>query len=158
MTQRPPTAHVFVDGLTDELRVGGADGHHLQRVRRVVVGEAVTAADGSGAWRAYAVAHAGRGELVLVAAGDVQHEVPLRPGLVVALAMLPRTRLEWVVAPLGELGVDQLVIVHTERVQQRLQPGQLDRLRLLARESAMQSRRARPLEVVGPVELAELAR
>ncbi len=41
-------AHVFVESLDDRCVVGGDDGHHLQRVRRLGAGEVVTAADGSG--------------------------------------------------------------------------------------------------------------
>ena len=47
-------AHVFVDDVAgdDDLVIAGADGHHLQRVRRLRPDEGVTASDGHGVWRA----------------------------------------------------------------------------------------------------------
>jgi 16S rRNA (uracil1498-N3)-methyltransferase len=43
------------DDLGDVVELGGADGHHLQRVRRLRVGERVTVADGAGTWRLYEI-------------------------------------------------------------------------------------------------------
>src|SRR5439155_3728135 len=48
-------AHTFVAALDDTLVIAGADGHHLQRVRRLRIGEHVTAADGAGNWRRYEI-------------------------------------------------------------------------------------------------------
>ena len=67
--------HVFTDALADTITIDGADGHHLQRVRRLVPGEVVTAADGSGAWRVYEVVAAVAGGLQLAARGTVAHEL-----------------------------------------------------------------------------------
>src|SRR4051812_19829058 len=78
-------AHVFVDDLAERCVVVGADGHHLQRVRRLVAGEGVTAADNTGAWRTYTVTDVGAGRVVLDARGDVRVE-PTRP-VSVALAL-----------------------------------------------------------------------
>ena len=54
----PAVAHVIVDlpnELSDELKITGSDGHHFVRVRRLRIGEVVTAANGSGSWRPYRV-------------------------------------------------------------------------------------------------------
>jgi 16S rRNA (uracil1498-N3)-methyltransferase len=149
-------AHVFVAELPDALTIDGADGHHLQRVLRLAPGEVVTAADGSGTWRRYVVRSTRKGALELDADGAIEHDDALSPTLVAAVAVLPRARLERVVAPLSELGVDELLLVHTERVQANVDARLLMRLAQLARESAMQCRRARPLAVAGPVPLAEV--
>lgn len=151
------TAHVFVESLADALTIAGADGHHLGRVLRLRAGDAVTAADGTGSWRSYAVRVARKGELDLDATAAIAREPTATPGLVGAVAVLPRARLERVVAPLSELGVDELVLVTSERVQAGVDERVVDRLRVLARESAMQARRARPLVVSGPVALTALA-
>ncbi len=152
----PAVAHVFVDGLADEVRVSGPDGHHLQRVRRIGPGEHLTAADGTGAWRRYTVSATAKGELVLVATGPCGQEPVRRPGLVSAVAALARARIEWLIPPLSELGVDRLVLVRTERVQHQITSAQLDRFVVLARESAMQARRTRPMIVEGTRSLHEL--
>ena len=54
--------------LDDSVEITGADGHHLQRVRRLRVGEHVTAADGAGGWRRYEIDAVEPGRLHLVGA------------------------------------------------------------------------------------------
>src|SRR3954452_22461179 len=81
------TAHVFADRLDDRITIDGDDGHHLQRARRVRGGEHVTAADGYGRWRAYAVAASDAGVVELEAVTLVTHEPPLAPRLTVACSL-----------------------------------------------------------------------
>jgi 16S rRNA (uracil1498-N3)-methyltransferase len=155
-------AHVLVRGqLVDELVIGGDDGHHLERARRLAVGESVTAGDGEGRWRVYRVAAAARGSLTLAAGGDLRVEPTLEPRLTVAFALTKGEKPETVVARLTELGVDRLIVTVTKRSVVRWtgarREGALDRLRRVAREAAMQSRRARLPAIDGPVDLASLA-
>ena len=63
-------AHVFVAVLADRLVIDGADGHHLQRVRRLEVDELVTAADGTGSWAEFTVAASADGRVELVARSE----------------------------------------------------------------------------------------
>jgi 16S rRNA (uracil1498-N3)-methyltransferase len=141
-------AHVFVAALDDDVTVGDGDARHLARVRRLRPGEVLTAADGSGAWRRYTVASTTRTSLELRADGERHVEPALRPGLVAAVALLPHARIDALIAPLGELGVDRLVLVETARTQAAPPaPARVARLQTLARESAMQCRRARPMAV-----------
>jgi 16S rRNA (uracil1498-N3)-methyltransferase len=139
-------AHVFVDALDDDLVIGGADGHHLQRVRRLTPGEIVTAADGTGAWRRYAIGEAGKGSLTLLALDAVAHAS--QPPLGVALAVaLTKGGLEDVVGAVTELGAVRVIPVRTTRAVVRWDTARalraVERLRVVAREAAMQSRRAR---------------
>jgi 16S rRNA (uracil1498-N3)-methyltransferase len=139
-------AHVFVDALADRCVVGAEDGHHLQRVRRVGVGERVTAADDRGAWRTYEVVETSRARLVLDACDDT-HTVE-EPAVAIALALgIPKTGLDGVVASATELGVGRITLVHTERTVVRWDGEKaaraIARLTTIAREAAMQSRRAR---------------
>ncbi|MGQ0803631.1 MAG: RsmE family RNA methyltransferase [Actinomycetota bacterium] len=154
-------AHTFVAALDDEVEVGGDDGHHLGRVRRLRVGEAVTAADGAGAWRPYVVATTGRRALRLEARGPVAVEPELTPRLTVAFAVTKGVKPELVVQKVTELGADEVVPVLTRRSVVRWDGGRGDtatqRLQRVAREAAGQCRRAR-LPVVGaPLDLAALA-
>jgi 16S rRNA (uracil1498-N3)-methyltransferase len=153
-------AHVFVDALDDRLLITGADGHHLRRVRRLEPGELVTAADGSGAWRAYEVADLGNGELTLAAGGDVEHAPPPSIGVALAVA-LPKGGLDDVVAAVTELGAVRVIPVRTERTVVRWDAARagraVTRLRAVAREAAMQSRRARVPDVDDVVDLLALA-
>ena len=152
-------AHVFVDALDDEVEVGGADGHHLQRVRRLTPGEILTAADGTGAWRCYAVGDAGRGALTLRARGGVEHAPQPSTGVALAVA-LTKGGLDDVVTAVTELGAVRVIPVRTARMVVRWDETRarrvVERLRTVAREAAMQSRRARLPEVDDVTDLASL--
>lgn len=153
-------AHVFGDALLDDVVVDGADGHHLERVRRLRTGERVTVADGAGAWREYRVTGTARGRLDLGAVGAVRHEPRLHPGLGVAFGVGKGSKPEQVVAGLTELGVDRIVPLVTARTVVRWDDDRagaaVDRWRRIVREAAMQCRRSRVPEVEEPVDVAGL--
>jgi 16S rRNA (uracil1498-N3)-methyltransferase len=153
-------AHVFVGTLADRCEIGGDDGHHLQRVRRLASGEIVTAADGSGAWRVYTVAASDAGSLTLDATSAVYDEP--RSAIEVALAAaLTKGGLDEVVASATELGVHEIIPVLTERTIVRWDAPRaakaVARLRVAAREAAMQSRRATIPTVAAVTPLLDLA-
>jgi 16S rRNA (uracil1498-N3)-methyltransferase len=154
-------AHLLVSNLDDELTVAGADGHHLQRVRRLHPGEVVTAADPTARWRRYQIVDARDGTLTLTAAGAPTLEPTLHPGLRVAVALTKGQRPDVVVRQCSELGVDAVVPVVAARSVVRWDAHTdhrpLERLRRVARESALQCRRARLLAVDVPVPLTSLA-
>jgi len=139
-------AHVFVPALDDRCEITGDDGHHLQRVRRLAAGEVVTAADDSGAWREYTVSEVGSNVLVLDARAPVQIAVDDRIGVSIAVA-LTKGGLDDVVAATTALGARRVTPLRTERVVLRWDAARAEkgvaRLRAVAREAAMQSRRAR---------------
>lgn len=154
-------AHLFVVALDEHLTVAGADGHHLQRVRRLRPGEVVTAADPAARWRRYEVIDARDGELTLTAAGPPNLEPVLSPRLRVAFALTKGQHPDLVVRQCSELGVDAVTPVVAARSVVRwdldTDPRPLERLRRVARESALQCRRARLLTVDAPVPLTSLA-
>jgi 16S rRNA (uracil1498-N3)-methyltransferase len=154
-------AHVFVASLDDEYVIDGDDGHHLQRVRRLRVGEAITAADGSGRWRAYEVVDVAAGRLRVSATASAMTEPEWQPRLSVALALTKGGALDDVVASLTELGVHRIEPVRTERSVVRWDDERasaaVDRLCGIVREAAMQSRRARVPDVAAVADLATLA-
>jgi 16S rRNA (uracil1498-N3)-methyltransferase len=157
-------AHLFVDdgrALDDELDIGGADGHHLQRARRIDVGEGLTVADGDGGWRRYRVGAVAKGSLHLVASGELHTEASPRYEIVAAPALISRNRFDVVVAQLTELGVDAIVPLVAERCVARWDRGDpatlTARLRAVAREAAMQCRRSRVPRVDAPATPSQLA-
>jgi 16S rRNA (uracil1498-N3)-methyltransferase len=139
-------AHVFVANLGERCEVTGDDGRHLQRVRRLAVGEIVTAADDSGAWREYTVSAVGPSALVLEARAPVEVAADERIGVSIAVA-LTKGGLDDVVAATTALGARRITPLRTERVVVRWDAARaakgVARLRVVAREAAMQSRRAR---------------
>jgi 16S rRNA (uracil1498-N3)-methyltransferase len=153
-------AHVFVDALDDRCVIIGDDGHHLERVRRVRVGEIVTAADTTGAWRSYVVAEVGPGRLVLDARDGVSVEAAPAAPVAVAVA-LTKAGLDEVVAAVTEIGVDCVIPIRTQRSVVRWDSERAQRAvrrwRTIAREAAMQSRRARIPRVDDVSELTAVA-
>lgn len=118
------------------------DRHHLERVLRLRVGELVTVADGAGAWRCCTLAAAGR----LEPGGEVCHVPPPVPALTVAFAVTKGDRPELAVQKLTELGVDRMTPFHAQRSVARWEGDRaarhVARLRRVAREAAVQCRRA----------------
>ena len=137
----PAAAHVFVGDLArpepDE-----HDAHHLWRVLRLRPGEHVTAGDGAGGWRLCQVVDGGR----LEADGPVTAEAAPSPPIGVGLAPVKGDRPEWAVQKLTEVGVDLVVVFMAARSVVRWEGDravrQIERLGRVAREAAMQSRRA----------------
>jgi 16S rRNA (uracil1498-N3)-methyltransferase len=141
------TAHVFVESLDDVIVIDGADGRHLSRVRRVAAGELLTAADGSGRWRPYEATVVSKTGIRAESREDARLEPRLTPSLEVAFAVTKGAKPELVVQKLTELGVDVIVPVVTRRSVVRWDEQRAEaataRFERIAREAAMQSRRAR---------------
>jgi 16S rRNA (uracil1498-N3)-methyltransferase len=154
-------AHTFAAELGDEVEVGGDDGHHLQRVRRLRAGERVTVADGAGRWRLYDIDAVRAGSLQLRAVGPVTAEPVVRPAVSLAVALTKAGALDTVVARCTELGVARVTLVRAERCVVRWDAADagraVERLQAAARAAAAQSRRARLPQIEAPVDLGDLA-
>jgi len=157
-------ALAFVDALpsgTATWWIDGPDGHHLQRVRRLAVGETVVLADGNGGWLLTRIAEDRDGAVGVVPIGERFEEPRRTPELTVAFAPAKRDHGTEVTHQLVELGVDRIVPLRTERGVVRWDgergDKQLERLRRVAREAAMQCHRADIPEVGAPCTPAELA-
>ena len=139
MTLPPPThaPHIFVDDL-DALEIDPADIHHLD-VLRIALGAPIVACDGRGAWRLC------RRTATLEADGPATSNEQPTPSISIAFALTKGDKPELVVQKLTELGVDRIVPFFAERSVVRWDEARaqrnLDRLRRVAREAAMQSRR-----------------
>jgi 16S rRNA (uracil1498-N3)-methyltransferase len=153
---RRSAAHVFVESIEHPV-LADDDEHHLRRVLRLRDGETVSACDGAGAWRICRLDAAGD----LVVDGDVVREVEPDVSISIGFAIPKGDRPEWIVQKLTEIGVDRILLVHSERSIVRWDASkvdrQLDRLGRVAREASMQSRRVRLPEIVGPFAVAALA-
>jgi 16S rRNA (uracil1498-N3)-methyltransferase len=148
---RSSAAHVFVGSL-DAPELEPADEHHLRRVLRITERDVITVSDGRGAWMAARLGPAG-----LVAEGAPERSRPAPRGSV--LCAIPKgDRPELVVQKLTEIGVDEIGFVRCSRSvvtwPADRQMKQMDRLNRVAREAAMQSRRAWLPTVSAPVPLA----
>jgi 16S rRNA (uracil1498-N3)-methyltransferase len=147
-------AHAFVDDLARPV-LSDEDRHHLARVLRVRPGDTVTVSDGRGGWRECRFGDD------LEPAGDVVRIDAPSPRVRVGFAPTKGDRPEWAVQKLVEAGVDEIVLVQAARSVVRWEGERgahhVERLRRVAREAAVQSRRAWLPEVRGVVAFADAA-
>lgn len=152
---RSAAAHAFVASV-DEPVLDETDRHHFERVLRLRPGELITVSDGRGAWRVGRVEAAGHIEPV----GDPVVSAAPAPEVAIAFAPVKGDRTEWLVQKLTEVGVDRMIPVTTARAVVRWEGDRavrhIERLRRVAREAAMQSRRVWLPMVEDLTELATL--
>jgi 16S rRNA (uracil1498-N3)-methyltransferase len=145
---------VFVDDLREPV-LSTDDRHHLERVLRLGPGQPLTVSDGNGSWRSCSF-----GRDLEVTSPVYSMPMPT-PTLTVAFSIPKGDRPELTVQKLTELGVDRIVLLRAERTVVRWDGERalrhLDRLRRVAREAAMQSRRCRLPEVTGPLDVTTMA-
>lgn len=146
--------HVFVEDL-DAPVLSPEDRHHLERVLRVRLGSALTVSDGRGRWRPSRLGAS------LEVTGEVVEVPRPEPPLAVGFVPAKGDRPEWVVQKLTELGIDRIVVLRSDRSVVRWEPQragrQIERLRSVARNAAMQCRRCHLPEVDGVHALADVA-
>ncbi len=135
---RGSAAHVFVESLASP-ELGADDEHHLRRVLRIRETDVVTVSDGIGSW---VTARLTAGGLVV----DTAPTEVARPRPSVVISAIPKgDRPEWIVQKLTEVGATAIGFMDCARSVVRWDPARADRqrerLRRIAREAAMQSRR-----------------
>ena len=130
--------HAIVDDVAAP-ELSDEDRHHLTRSLRLRDGDELTVTDGQGSWRACRLAPR------LEPVSDVNTIERQLPALTVAMARTKGDRPELAIQKLTELGIDHIVVFESDRSVARWSPDrlprQLDRIRRVAREAAMQSRR-----------------
>ena len=135
---RGSAAHVFVESLAVPV-LRGDDEHHLRRVLRIRQTDSISVSDGVGGWLVANLLADG-----LSVASSVMFD-PAPPSTSVFSAIPKGDRPEWIVQKLTEVGVTSIGFIHCARsvVQwdESRRQRQLERLRRVAREAAMQSRR-----------------
>jgi len=151
--------HFFVEQLDEdggEVSLSEGDSRHGLRSLRLRPGDEVTLSDGKGKLGVGRIAGE-RGGLAVVQVEEVSRVV--HRGTLVSVAFAPPKgdRLSWAIQKLGELGVDEAVLMRTARSVRDAPPdrsGQaLARLRTVAREAAMQSRQPFVMEVAAAASL-----
>jgi 16S rRNA (uracil1498-N3)-methyltransferase len=145
---RYAAAHVIVADL-ERPELDEEDRHHVQSVLRIRRGEAVSVTDGCGSWRLCEAATGG----ALMPVGEIVRCPRPLPLITVGFALVKADRPEWAVQKLTELGVDRVIILSAARSVVRWEGERaarhLDKLRAVARQAAMQSRRLWLPEVTG---------
>jgi 16S rRNA (uracil1498-N3)-methyltransferase len=157
----PPLFFVEPGALAaDSLVLGGPEGRHAARVRRLQVGEAVHLADGSGALAHCVVTAAGPDSLTLEVTSRAEVPEPT-PSFTVVQALPKGDRGELAVEVLTEVGVDVIVPWEAARCVTRWTGPRgersAQRWAAHAREAAKQARRPRVPDVTPPASTAEVA-
>jgi len=138
----------------------GAEAHHAVAVRRVRVGEQVTAGDGRGAWLTATVERAEPGSVALRVQSRVEVPAPARR-LVLVQALAKGDRDELAVQAATELGVDEVVPWQAARSVSRWDGAKALKGRArwasIVREAAKQAHRAWLPVVAEPATTAQLA-
>jgi len=146
-------AHAFVPDLVAP-ELDDRDRHHLERVLRLRVGDELTVSDGRGRWRLCRFGSA------LDPLGPIAADPDQEPAITVAFALVKGDRNEWIVQKLTELGVDRIVPLVAERCVVKWDATKArrnrERLDLVAREAAMQSRRTWLPTVEAPSDFGEV--
>lgn len=146
--------HALVEDV-DRPVLDEAARHHLRRVRRLRDGDPISVTDGRGRWRWCSFAEA------VEPIGPVVSDPEPRPRLTVAFALVKGTKPELVVQKLVELGVDEIVPFVAERSVVRWDDARRDRnverLAVVAREAAQQSRRTWFPTIAAVATFADLA-
>lgn len=137
---------VFVDDL-DAPVLDDGDRHHLERVLRLAPGEEIGVGDGAGRWRRCRLGPD------LEPVGPIVQVERFAPLVTICFSLVKGERPEWVVQKLTEVGADRIVPFVASRSVVRWDASKAernaDRLRRVAREAAMQSRRTWLPEVTG---------
>lgn len=148
---------VFADRVGDDLaEVGGDRAHHLARVARLRLGEAVEVSDGERAWPAEVVEISDK--QVRFRLGRELPPPPPRPRVRLYPAVVKPARLEWAVEKATELGVEAITPLAAERSDPafvKTAAKRLDRLQRIAEAAAQQARLLRAPAVSAPVSVAE---
>jgi 16S rRNA (uracil1498-N3)-methyltransferase len=152
---RGSAAHVFVEALAAP-QLSDEDDHHLRRVLRIRDSDVITVADGAGRWAAARLAADG-----LSVESEPVVEPPPSPAAVFS-AVPKGDRAEWMVQKLTEVGATTIGFIDCTRSVVRWDEErgrrQVERLRRIAREAAMQSRRVWLPEVLETVPIAVASR
>jgi 16S rRNA (uracil1498-N3)-methyltransferase len=139
-------AHFFVEEVGGAaVRISGPDAHHAARALRIRPGEEITVSDGCGNVVRARVTSSSSSSLTgdVIARASVEQPSPR----VIVFPAVPKAgKLDAVVQKLTEIGVDEIRPWFAARSVVRWDgakaPAHAERLRAIAREAAMQSRRA----------------
>ena len=134
---------VFVDDLSHaEVRIEDSEAHHLLHVLRMKIGDYVELFDGIGnAATGRIITSSRRHAQVLIESRWTMATDDGSPRLCVAAAPAKGDRLKWMVEKLTELGVNQLVLLQTERTIVTPGDTKLDKLRASIIAACKQCRR-----------------
>ncbi|NYE94378.1 16S rRNA (uracil1498-N3)-methyltransferase [Psychromicrobium silvestre] len=146
---------------SQELELGGTEGHHAATVKRISAGELVDLVDGKGLRLGCTVLSATQGVLRVRIDQRVLEAAP-KPRLVLVQALAKDGRDELAIETATELGVDAIIPWQADRSIVRWKaerlPKSLAKWQKTVQAAAKQARRAWIPEVLDPVDSSKLAK
>ncbi len=140
-------------GLMAPITLSKEDEHHLVRVMRVQIGEKILVTDNFGTRGDVEIETVKPLTLVL----KIKNQMPRPKPIALALPLIDTERLEWAVEKLTELNCAKIILTATERTQKNtLADSKLARLKKIAESAQKQCGRCWPIEITGPVKLADV--
>lgn len=136
------------DGTSLEL--DGGEFHHLARVLRKRVGDAVTLFDGEGSQATAVIQSIGKRSATLKVLSVEPLRPRPRPAITIAACVPKGERFRWLVEKTAELGVQRFVPLITERSVVDPGRGKLDKARQWVVEAAKQSGTLHTMDVAEP--------
>lgn len=136
------------DLAREELELAGDAHHHLSRVRRVGVGEAMRVVDGAGNARSAVIVAVDRRCVRVRLGPPAAANEPSRSVELFVAALRPE-RAEWLVEKATELGVAAVRFVATARAPREYGDTRLERMRRIAVAAVEQCHRARVPAISG---------
>jgi 16S rRNA (uracil1498-N3)-methyltransferase len=140
----------------DRVVVEGGDARHLARSLRVRPGENIEVVDPKGFMLTVRVESVSASRVEGVVAAEREHHPEPARNVIVAIANLPSSSLELVLARCTEVGASAFHIIQAQRSVAR--GSRTERWQTIVREAAMLAGRLRVPEVTGPSPLAEVLR
>lgn len=126
--------------------------HYLYRVLRLQAGDQVIVLDGLGGSWLVIMTGAGEGTGEILEPWEVDHELPVKITLMVAL---PKNGFDEVVYQATELGVGRVIPVISDRTLLRPSPQKIQRWRSIAQEATEQSERRIVPQILDPLSFRE---
>jgi 16S rRNA (uracil1498-N3)-methyltransferase len=150
ISRRDTAAHVFVSDVEQPV-LNDEDERHLRKSLRLRDGELISVSDGVGKWSVCAF----RSPSLLEVVSDVHEELAPPQLLTVAIAPVKSDRTDFAVEKMTEVGIDHIIVMaplrrSVVRWDQAKGAHHIERLRRIAKNAAMQSRRVFLPHISGP--------
>jgi len=134
------------------LDIGGSEVQHIRRVLRLKPGDELRLADGQGALAEARIIETGPERVRVEIESRVETAVESPVNIALAQAYLKDRKMDGLVRPLTELGVDRWILFAAERSvarpDRRRLATRVERWRRLSREALKQCRRRQTMEIV----------
>ena len=131
---------IFVEEITDELKIGGDDAHHLAYSLRAKRGDKIIAVDTAGNCAEIELIDFDKETITARRVGDVRR-ISAEKKIILADCLPKQNRFENIIEKATELGVEKIIPLISERTIMRPRDGKLERWQRIAKESSEQCAR-----------------